>query len=340
MGSGASKLTRCDAAPMAPPLPSIDGGEQLKPAPESPPPVTSAENDDSIAEAAANATAITNPGPLDMATMDFKRLVSLDAHDGFRVDISKQLSPYMLVMHSFWLGTSMLQSQNKTYTFVAQVGDEHGVLVARVDPSRGSLDGRVHRALGPAMGKLQIVTSKEGGQNDQLLGELDFGGETWTGNIKYGSMGGIVCGCNYFQSVTPSVALGGEGMYVAANGAMMSSYTAKYTGKDFLACINFNMGQQMMTCHYKKNITPKRVAIGAELSFSPMSLESQVSLGAEFNLTRSKMAMCIDGDGRLQSTLEAKLGMAPGSPTLSFAGELDHLNDSMRFGFGLNIGGG
>mmetsp|Transcript_26360 Transcript_26360/g.40821 ORF Transcript_26360/g.40821 Transcript_26360/m.40821 type:complete len:340 (+) Transcript_26360:37-1056(+) len=339
MGSGASKLTRCDAAPMAPPLPSIDAGEQLKPAPESPPPVTSVEND-SIAEAAANATAITNPGPLDMATMEFKRLVSLDAHDGFRVDISKQLSPYMLVMHSFWLGTSALQSTNKTYTFVTQVGDEHGVLVARLDPSRGSLDGRVHRALGPAMGKLQIVASKEGGQNDQLLGELDFGGETWTGNIKYGSMGGIVFGCNYFQSVTPSVALGGEGMYVAANGAMMSSYTAKYTGKDFLACINFNMGQQMMTCHYKKNITPKRVAVGAELSFSPMSLESQVLLGAEFNLTRSKMAMCIDGDGRLQSTLEAKLGMAPGSPTLSFAGELDHLNDSMRFGFGLNIGGG
>ena len=272
--------------------------------------------------------------------MDVKRLVSLDTHDGFRVDVNKQLSPYMLSMHSFWLGTGMLpDGSNKTYTFVTQVADEAGLLMARVDPMRGTLDGRVHKALGPFMGKLQVVASKEGGQNDQLLGEMDFGGQTWTGNMKYGSMGGgLVCGCNYFQSVTPSLALGGEGMYIAANGAMLSSYTAKYTGKDYLACINYNMGQGMVTCHYKKDITPKRVTVGAELSVSPMSLESQALVGAEFNLSRSKVALCLDGSGKIQSTVEAKLGMAPGSPTLTFTGEVDHFNDSMKFGFGLNIG--
>ena len=121
--------------------------------------------------------------------MDVKRLVSLDTHDGFRVDVNKQLSPYMLSMHSFWLGTGMLpDGSNKTYTFVTQVADEAGLLMARVDPMRGTLDGRVHKALGPFMGKLQVVASKEGGQNDQLLGEMDFGGQTWTGNMKYGSM--------------------------------------------------------------------------------------------------------------------------------------------------------
>lgn len=344
MGASVSK---CDAPPAPPSLPPLQ-------APGSPPPPSiegdssssSSSNDEnnnntiSIAEAAASATMISNPGPYDHALMDVKRLVSLDTHDGFRADIGKQVSPYMLVSHSFWLGTNMMQDgSNKTYTFTSQVADESGVFLARVDPIRGTLDGRVQRMLGPFMGKLQIVAGKEPGPNDQLLGEIDVGGMTWTGNLKYGSMGGgMVCGLNYFQSVTPSLALGGEGMYIAANGAMMSSYTGKYTGKDYLSCINYNLGQSTLTLHYKKDITPKRVAIGAELSLNAMSLQSQAMVGAEFNLTRSKIAMCIDGGGKIQSTVQASLGMAQNSPAITFTGEVDHAKDLMRFGFGLSIG--
>ena len=86
-------------------------------------------------------------------------------------------------------------------------------------------------------------------------------------------------------------------------------------------------------------VNPDRVTLGAELQCSPTSLESQVLVGAEFNLTRSKVNVCVDGTGRVQSVLEAKLGMAPGSPSLSFAAEVDHGKDTMRFGYGLNIGG-
>jgi mitochondrial import receptor subunit TOM40 len=63
-----------------------------------------------------------------------------------------------------------------------------------------------------------------------------------------------------------------------------------------------------------------------------------VSLGAEFSLTRSKMNLCVDGTGRIQSVLEAKLGREQGSPALNFAAELDHGKNVMRFGYGLNIG--
>jgi hypothetical protein len=41
---------------------------------------------------------------------------------------------------------------------------------------------------------------------------------------------------------------------------------------------------------------------------------------------------------RIQSTVEAKLGMG-GAPTIQFAGELDHLKNVLRFGYGLNIEG-
>ena len=317
-----------------------------------------------------------NPGPLEHASLDAKRLVALDTHDGVRVDINKQLSPYMPVVHSFWLGTGMLpDGRNNTYTFLAQVADESGLMMARVDPGRGSVDGRIHRAVlgGLANLKLQVGVSTEG-QGDQVLGEADFGGMTWTGNLKYGSMGGgIVFGANYFQSITPKLAVGTEGMYIAANQNLLSNYTVRYTtearasvededdsvlglssssstggsssnsggggGASSTIIGNYNAGQGMLSLNYKRVVNPDRVTLGAELQCSPTSLESQVLVGAEFNLTRSKVNVCVDGTGRVQSVLEAKLGMAPGSPSLSFAAEVDHGKDTMRFGYGLNIGG-
>jgi len=279
-------------------------------------------------------------------------------------------------VHSFWLGTSMIpDGRNKTYSFVAQVATDNGFLMARTDPERGSVDGRIHMSLlnGLAMGKLQLGLSGPasadgaqggGGQNDQMLGELDFGGQTWTGNVKYGSMGGgLMFGCNYFQGITKRLALGGEGVYVGTNKALMSSYSAKYTfpnlsstptdeeeaqiisSKDeekkgsAVVLANYNAAQGLLAINYKRVVTPDRVTLGAELQCSPMTLDSQVVLGAEVNMQKSKINLCVDGTGRIQSVLEAKLGMAPGSPTLSFAAEVDHGKDLMRFGYGLNIGG-
>ena len=383
--------TKCDSAP--PPLPPISGGStssgettlkpetkdtsSLPPPPPptasdssttSPPPAAPSIEDDNITKAAAIVSSCPNPGPLEGATWDVRRLTTLDTYDGVRVDISKQLSPYFAVVHSFHLGTSMLpDGKNSSYGITTQMNDEEGFLMARVDPERGTVDGRIHRALlgGLAMAKLQVGTSSEGA-NDQLLGEVDVGAQTWTANLKYGSMGGgNVFGCNYFQQLSPRIAAGGEGMYIGANGNMMSSYTAKFSfpnvndtdeKKDDIAmaaasagggppgeapsylAATYNAGQGMLSFNYKRAVTPSRVNIGASLECSPMTLESQVVVGAEFNLTRSKMNVCVDGSGRIQSVLEAKLGREPGSPALNFAAELDHGKNVMKFGYGLNIG--
>lgn len=368
--------TRCDSAsnppppPLLPPPGGSKSGEAVSspppppPAAESdkasaPPPPSPAAADDDIAKAAASVSSCPNPGPLEMATWDVRRLVSLDTYDGVRVDISKQLSPYFACVHSFHLGTTMLpDGKNCSYGFTTQMNDEEGFMMARVDPERGTVDGRIHKALlgGLAMGKLQLGLSSEG-QSDQMLGEVDVGAATWTANFKYGSMGGgNVFGCNYFQAVSPKLAMGGEGMYIGANGNMISSYTAKYSfdngseeatdaapapgppeAPSYLAA-TYNAGQGMLSFNYKRAVTAQRVNIGASLECSPMTLESQVMLGAEFNLTRSKMNICVDGSGRIQSVLETKLGREQGSPALNFAAELDHGKNVMKFGYGLNIG--
>lgn len=368
--------TKCDSsAPPPPPLPPLGGGggksgetEGVDTTSAPPPPPAAAAStsttpaDDDIAKAAASVSSCPNPGPLEAATWDCRRLVTLDTYDGIRVDISKQLSPFFAVVHSFHLGTTMLpDGKSASYGFTAQMNDDEGFMMARVDPESGSVDGRIHKALlgGLAMGKLQVGASSEGA-NDQLLAEVDLGAATWTANLKYGSMGGgNVFGCNYFQAISPRLAMGGEGMYVGANGNMMSSYTAKLlfpnvnnTGEDkntaavagppaeppsYLAA-TYNAGQGMLSLNYKRAVTPSRVNMVASLECSPVTLESQVTVGAEFNLTRSKMNLCVDGSGRIQSVLEAKLGRDQGSPALNFAAELDHGKSLMRFGYGLNIG--
>jgi mitochondrial import receptor subunit TOM40 len=290
----------------------------------------------------------------------------LDTFDGFRCDINKQASPFMLVLHNFWLGTSMLpDGRTSTYSFVTQVADEAGFMMARWDPGQASVNGRVHRALlgGLAMGKLQIGVSAEG-QNDTLLGEVDFGGHSWMGNLRYGSMGGgVVLGCNYMQALTPALHMGGDGMYVGANGSFQTNYALKYTmpaltGEEDLPtttpakpatgmetagsstlCAQFKPGQGMASLDYKRVVTPNRVTLASSLEFSPLSLESQLLVAAEFKLSRSTLNLCVDGSGHLQSVLEAKLGMGQGSPTINFSADMDHAKQQMRFGYGIKIEG-
>lgn len=209
------------------------------------------------------------------------------------------------------------------------------------------------------MAKVQGSLSPDG-QHDQLLAELDFGAMTWKGNLKYGSMGGgTVFGMNYFQSITPKLAMGGEGMYVAANGNLISSYGLKYEmdapsantddneAKDAIAAASGAKPsswlfaqvlptQGLLNLHYRRIVTPDRVSLGAELSMTP-ALEAQVQFGAEFKLTRSKINMGVDGTGKIQTVVETKLGPTPGSPSLNLSADVDFVTDTMKFGYGLNI---
>lgn len=349
----ATNSTACDNNSSPPPPPPL-GGEAAPP----PPPSTAAADDDSIAQAAQSAPVMLNPGPYEQAPGDLKRLVMLDTHDGFRCDINKQLSPYLAVVHSFWLGTNMLpDGRKRTYTWLAQVADESSLCFARLDPSQSSVDGRIIKSFlgGVATAKLQLGLSAEG-QADQALLEMDLNGMSWSGNLKYGSMGGgLVYGCAFHQGITPNLSMGGEGMYVAANGNMMSNYLLKYAfnasgeqdegnpePRSSAVCVQFapaGPSPMPLTINYKRTVTPKRVTLGAELSCDPVSLQSSVALGAEFKFNRSKLHVAMDGNAKMQSSFETALGKEPGQPKLSLTAELDHLKDEMKFGYGLAIDG-
>jgi len=150
------KYAKCDAPP---PPPSPVGGEVDTSTGVPPPP----SSDMSIEEAAKASTAYVNPGPFEALNSEAKKYVFVDTFDGARLDLSKQLSPMMMINHNLWLGTSMIPNSNKHYTFTSQVvpdEDQTMVLVGRLDMN-GTMEGRVIKTFVQVRGWRGEVRSDE-----------------------------------------------------------------------------------------------------------------------------------------------------------------------------------
>ena len=345
--------TACDDAPPAPP--PLDG--QAAPAPDS--------SVDSIEAAAQSVSDVSNPGSLEQFGADVKGLVMLDAKDGLRFDIAKQLSPYMACFYSFWLGAAdPMTGATYNRTFMAQVASEEGfVALSRVDIDNGMMMGRLMSPIlsGAAMAKLMIqmnLANKDASQ-DVCLADIDFGGSTWTGNVKYGVMGGsLQWGANFLQGITPRLAAGGEAMWDGREGRFIHSYSFKYampakSGEETQTVQEIKKTEEAsstmylqvepnnasLTALYKRVVTPGRVTLGSELQVTAQNPTGSFLLGGEFNFTRSKVSLMLNGTGRIVSVVEANMGMGQGAPTLKFSADMDHMQNRYNFGYGLNIQG-
>mmetsp|Transcript_9086 Transcript_9086/g.18171 ORF Transcript_9086/g.18171 Transcript_9086/m.18171 type:complete len:339 (+) Transcript_9086:138-1154(+) len=336
-----AKLSRCDAPPAPPPLPSTNS-------PPPPPPdadekgEAAAEKNDSISEAISSVSAYSNPGPWEAFNSECKRVVFLDTFDGAKVDLSKQLSPFLLINHNWMLGTTAVPDPMKNfYSFTTQVMvDEQTAVIGRIDAG-GTVEARVHRGwlqsedLQVAT-KVVAVATPEFNENNQMVMDVDVGGRTWSGQVKMGSLhGGNILGLSYVQSITPSLTIGGDALHLGSQGASIGSYGVRYAGTDWIGCGQWSGLQQAMMINYKRTVTPNRVTLGAELQIAP-TFDTAVSFGGEFNLKQSKFSTVVDGGGGIKSVLEARLGPAA---TLVFSGEVDHGKDVYKFGYGLTIGG-
>ena len=267
----------------------------------------------------------------------------IDTYDGVRVEINKQLSPWMLINHNFWLGTSMIPNSNRNYQFSCQVASDDGVLIGRLDHNLG-VEGTIirQRALSPnvsALFKGVLVASKdkEGG-NDQFVASTDLSGPSWSVIGKVGSMaGGNAAGVSYVQSVTSSFALGAEMFYLGSKDVAIGSYGARYVdpSSKWLAAAQWTGMQQSLGCCYKRTVTKDRVNLAAELNVSPASGDTSANVGAEFTLRNGRVAMALGGDGGVKSVLETTL--QPGVK-INFSAEINHFTDTYRFGYGINMG--
>ncbi|CAN0157354.1 unnamed protein product [Discosporangium mesarthrocarpum] len=96
----------------------------------------------------------------------------------------------------------------------------------------------------------------------------------------------------------------------------------------------------VIQAHYLRRVVPGRVQFGCQYTGQLANPEaSEMAVGGEFSLRQSKVSASLNSAGKVDSSVEVKLGTFPTLPmTLSLTGQLDHAENKSRFGFGLSVG--
>jgi hypothetical protein len=181
----------------------------------------------------------------------------------------------------------------------------------------GQTEGRIHALLSGdpsssnVTSKLVVVTSPgQAGGNDQSVLELDAAQPSWTGNLKLGSMaGGDYLSLSFLQAVTPRLSLGGDASYIGVQSASAASYGARYAAPSWTAALQYSGMQGAVAASYRKVVTRDRVSLGAELQFSPQTMDSNVVLAGEFNVSLGRGGA--SGKRRRGSMMTYKTGRCP-----------------------------
>ncbi|KAI9146380.1 eukaryotic porin/Tom40 [Paraphysoderma sedebokerense] len=210
--------------------------------------------------------------------------------------------------------------------------------------------------------KVQTQLGNQPGQS-MLQVEADYSGTDYTANIKavnpspFDNTGIFVA--SYLQSVTPSLAVGIEGLYqrpmedVEETGL---SFVAKYTfakhelktlqplnptdpipqpptANPVLTATLQSFGALQLTYFHPVS---SKVELASELQVlaAPGRREAVASVGAKFDFRTATVRNMLDTTGKISTVLEQK--MAPGFSFL-ISGEIDHLKGASRFGVGLAL---
>eukprot|EP00962_Isochrysis_galbana_P004421 scaffold1220_cov117-Isochrysis_galbana.AAC.4 len=152
---------------------------------------------------------LPNPGRLEELKKEAQGIMSPDIFDGARFEFNKTLSPKFALNHNVFLGSAAMPP---SYEMGANFGDERVLLASRIDMA-GRLNGRINGQFGEHLfARLQAqATPETPGVMSSLKLDLDYKGSSFCAGATY--MGGGLLGANYMQSVTPNLALGGEGFY-------------------------------------------------------------------------------------------------------------------------------
>lgn len=206
------------------------------------------------------------------------------------------------------------------------------VAITRFTPGDGHLNGRVFYKHTPALtSKLQGEVVPTDLPNSRVSWEMDYRGSDYVAQCKIASGG--VYAMSYLQSVTPWLALGGEGFFQSRSAFSAITFAGKYSlGKDTATVSAATFGPLFAT--YARKVNPK-CTLATELFVDGRTRESQVSLGYRFDLRQASVTGIIDSSGRVAAIVEEKIN--PGF-ALTLSAELDHGKEDYKFGIGVTFG--
>ncbi|KAJ8000310.1 hypothetical protein DPEC_G00203510 [Dallia pectoralis] len=287
-------------------------------------------------------SALPNPGTFEECHRKCKELFPVQM-EGVRLIVNKGLSNHFQVNHTVMLSTVGDSSYRfgATYVGTKQMGpaESFPVMVGDMDNS-GSLNAQIiHQISSRVRSKLAFQTQQQKFVNWQ--GDCEVRGEDFTAAVTLGNpdvlVGSGIIVAHYLQSITPSLALGGELVYHRRPGeeGTVMSLAGRYTGSNFIATLTLGGAGAHASYYHKANDT---LQVGVELEASARMQETSVSFGYQLDVPKANLLFkgSIDSNWQVGATLEKKLLPLPLS--LVLGAYLNHKKNKFQCGFGVTIG--
>ncbi|XP_010899192.1 mitochondrial import receptor subunit TOM40B [Esox lucius] len=287
-------------------------------------------------------SSLPNPGTFEECHRKCKEVFPIQM-EGVRLIVNKGLSNHFQVNHTVMLSTVGDSSYRfgATYVGTKQMGpaESFPVMVGDMDNS-GSLNAQViHQISNRVRSKLAFQTQQQKFVNWQ--GDCEVRGEDFTAAVTLGNpdilVGSGIVVAHYLQSITPSLALGGELVYHRRPGeeGTVMSLAGRYTGSNFIATLTLGGAGAHASYYHKANDT---LQVGVEFEASTRMQETSVSFGYQLDVPKANLLFkgSIDSNWVVGATLEKKLLPLPLS--LVLGAFLNHKKNKFQCGFGVTIG--
>ncbi|XP_036411538.1 mitochondrial import receptor subunit TOM40 homolog [Megalops cyprinoides] len=285
---------------------------------------------------------LPNPGTFEECHRKCKEVFPMQM-EGVRLVVNKGLSNHFQVNHTVALSTlgDSTYRFGATYVGSKQTGpaESFPVLVGDMDNS-GSLNAQViHQLTERVRSKIAFQTQQQKFVNWQC--DAEFRGEDFTAALTLGNpdvlVGSGIVVAHYLQSITPSLALGGELVYhrrPGEEGAVMS-LAGRYTGSNYIATLTLGGAGAHASYYHKAN---DQLQVGVEFEASTRMQDTSVSFGYQLDVPKANLLFkgSLDSNWVVGATLEKKLIPLPLS--LALCAFLNHRKNKFQCGFGVTIG--
>nr|XP_020497947.2 mitochondrial import receptor subunit TOM40 homolog [Labrus bergylta] len=285
---------------------------------------------------------LPNPGAFDECHRKCKEVFPMQM-EGVRLVVNKGLSNHFQVNHTVLLSTmgDSTYRFGATYVGKKQTGPAEffPVMVGDMDNS-GSLNAQIiHQVSSSVRSKLAFQTQQNKFVNWQ--GDAEIRGEDFTATVTLGNpdvlVGSGIVVTHYLQSITPSLALGGELVYHRRPGeeGSVMSLVGRYSGSNFIATLTLGSAGAHASYYHRAN---DQLQLGVEYEASTRMQDTSVSLAYQLDVPKANLLFkgSVDSNWVVGATLEKKLLPLPLSLVLCTF--LNHRKNKFQCGFGVTIG--
>lgn len=285
---------------------------------------------------ATQAAALPYPGKFESLGASANEVLQLDLFQGTRFEynlapVAPTQGKQFFMTHCVAMGMPPTQENphGASYEFCTHVSLERTFLLARIGTT-GRLQGRYHQEWTDALSSRVIFDLSPDIAQSQLVCDLDYKTSDSAMQVKFGSM----YAASYLQSITDTIALGCETMYVPMQQRTALKLAAQHKTDDDAFTVSYVPGASV-TASYAHAVDPV-LTLATECAIDTVGHQSIAMFGYQYKMKNASVFKGnVDSAGKVAATLDQIL-----HNILKFqlCGEVDHWNGRYAFGFGFQLG--